>query len=118
MERSIGKGRPSLVIYMSQSGHPAVMEVKIDDYGFIVIPKEVRDHLGIESGAALKISIESEGENGGAITLRLKGQKPPLRRKGTLLVHSGELTEEVFDVVEQLRVERTERARRHAGMGE
>ena len=32
------------------------MEVKIDDYGRIVIPKEVREPLGIESGAANRIS--------------------------------------------------------------
>jgi AbrB family looped-hinge helix DNA binding protein len=94
------------------------MEVKIDDYGRIVIPKEVRDHLGIESGRTLKISVETEGVNGGAITLRPKGQRPPLRRKGALLVHSGELAEEGFDVVEQIRTERTERNRRHAGLDE
>jgi AbrB family looped-hinge helix DNA binding protein len=32
------------------------MEVEIDDYGRIVIPKEVRDHLGIDSGTALKLT--------------------------------------------------------------
>jgi AbrB family looped-hinge helix DNA binding protein len=32
------------------------MEVEIDDYGRIVIPKEVRELLGIESGAANRIS--------------------------------------------------------------
>ncbi|WP_423816490.1 AbrB/MazE/SpoVT family DNA-binding domain-containing protein [Salinibacter pepae] len=60
--------------------------------GRIVIPKEVRDHLGIDSGTALKISVEPEEGDGGAITLRPKEQRPPLRRKGELLVHSGEPT--------------------------
>jgi AbrB family looped-hinge helix DNA binding protein len=32
------------------------MEVEIDDYGRIVIPKEVRELLGIESGTANRIS--------------------------------------------------------------
>jgi AbrB family looped-hinge helix DNA binding protein len=54
------------------------MEVKIDDYGRIVIPKEVRECLGIESGNTLTVSVETEGANGGAITLRPKGQRPPL----------------------------------------
>lgn len=94
------------------------MEVKIDDYGRIVIPKKVRDHLGIESGRTLKVSVETKGAGGGAIRLRPKGQRPTLRRKGPLLVHSGELAEEGFDVVEQIRAQRTERARRHAGLDE
>jgi len=93
------------------------MEVTIDDYGRIVIPKEVREKLGIESGTSLEIRVDREGEAEGAITLRLKGQKPPLQQKGGLLVHSGELTEESYDIVEQLRTERRERARRHAGLG-
>jgi AbrB family looped-hinge helix DNA binding protein len=92
------------------------MEVKIDDYGRIVIPKEVRDKLGIESGSALEVRVDSGGETGGTITLRPKGQKPALQQKGELMVHSGSLTEKEFDVVEQIRSERRERARRHAGL--
>lgn len=91
------------------------MEVTIDDYGRIVIPKEIRQTLGIESGASLEIRVDREGEAEGAITLRLKGQKPPLQKKGALLVHSGETAEESHDIVEQLRTERRERAQRHAG---
>lgn len=92
------------------------MEVKIDDYGRIVIPKEVREKLGIESGSSLEIRVDPEGETGGAITLRPKGQEPALQQRGELLVHSGRLTEEDFDVVEQIRSERRERAQKHAGL--
>jgi AbrB family looped-hinge helix DNA binding protein len=92
------------------------MEVKLDDYGRIVIPKEVREKLGIESGSALEILVDSEGEAGRAITLRPKGQEPTLQQKGELLVHSGTLTEDDFDVVEQIRSGRRERARKHAGL--
>ena len=92
------------------------MEVKLDDYGRIVIPKEVRDKLGIESGSSLEIRVEREGEIGGTITLRPKGQEPTLQQKGELLVHSGTLTEEEFDVVEQIRSGRRDRARKHAGL--
>jgi len=92
------------------------MEVKLDDYGRIVIPKEVRDKLGIESGSSLEIRVEREGVNEGAITLRPKGQEPTLQQKGELLVHSGTLTEKDFDVVEQIRSGRRERARKHAGL--
>jgi AbrB family looped-hinge helix DNA binding protein len=105
-----------MAIHVDQSKKLIAMEVEIDDYGRIVIPKEVRDHLGIDSGTALKISVEPEEGDGGAITLRPKEQRPPLRRKGELLVHSGELTEKNFDVTEQLRAQRTDRARLHAGI--
>ena len=90
------------------------MEAKIDDYGRIVIPKKIRDRLGIESGTSLEIRVDKEEE--GAITLRPKGQNPALQQKGELLVHSGNLTEEEFDVVEQIRSGRRERARKHAGL--
>jgi len=93
------------------------MEVKIDDYGRIVIPKEIRDRLGVGSGSALEIDVHQGSEDGGSITLRPKGQTPALQHKGGLLVHAGELTDEDFDIVEQLRSGRRERARRHAGIG-
>ena len=92
------------------------MEVKLDDYGRIVIPKEVRDKLGIESGSSLEIRVEREEEIGGTITLSPRGQEPALQQKGELLVHSGTLTEEEFDVVEQIRSGRRDRARKHAGL--
>lgn len=96
---------------------PFVMDVTIDDYGRIVIPKEVRDRLGIEAGSALEIRVDPDDGAGGAITLTPKGQEPVLQQKGALLVHSGTLTEEEFDVVEQIRSERHARAQAHAGLG-
>lgn len=92
------------------------MEVKIDDYGRIVIPKEVREKLGIESGSALEIRVDQEEDAGGAITLKPKGHEPALQQKGELLVHSGRLTEDGFDVVEQIRSTRRARARKHGGL--
>ncbi|PSR00125.1 MAG: AbrB family transcriptional regulator [Bacteroidetes bacterium SW_11_64_17] len=94
------------------------MEVTIDDYGRIVIPKSIRDRFGLESGSSLALEIAEVGEGVESITLRPKGQEPPLRRKGNLLVHTGRLTDEEFDVVEQLRSQREERAQRHAGVSE
>lgn len=92
------------------------MDVTIDDYGRIVIPKEIRDQLGIKSGSSLEIRAEPDGDAGGTITLRPKGQTPALQQKGGLLVHSGTLTDDEFDVVEQIRAERQERAQTHAGL--
>jgi AbrB family looped-hinge helix DNA binding protein len=46
------------------------MEAKIDDDGRIVIPKMVREKLGIGSGSSLKIRVDPEGEIGEAVTSR------------------------------------------------
>jgi AbrB family looped-hinge helix DNA binding protein len=92
------------------------MEVQIDDYGRIVIPKEVRERLGITSGSALEIRVEADEETGESITLEPKRQKPPLQNEGELLVHTGDLTEDDFDIVEQIRSSRRERAQKHAGL--
>lgn len=91
------------------------MDVTIDDYGRIVIPKPVRDRLGLQSGTSLKLAVQSEGENEGSITLSPKQQSPPLQRKGALLVHTGELTEEGFDAGDHLRDYRQHQALKHAG---
>jgi len=94
------------------------MDVTMDDYGRIVIPKSIRDRLGLESGSSLTLEIADADEHGASITLRPQGQEPTLQRKGNLLVHTGRLTDEEFDIVEQLRDQRQERAQRHAGSSE
>ncbi len=114
MERSVANSRFLMAIFIN--GVLLDMDVKIDDYGRIVIPKAVRDQLGIESGSSLEIHVDPEGEVGGTITLKPKGQEPALQQKGEILVHSGKLTEEEFDVVEQIRSTRRDRARKHAGL--
>lgn len=91
------------------------MEVSIDDDGRIVIPKSVRDRLGLQSGTALELAVRSEGEREDEITLTPKRQSPPLQQKGALLVHTGELSEDSFDVAEHLREQRQNRALKHAG---
>jgi AbrB family looped-hinge helix DNA binding protein len=90
------------------------MEVTIDEYGRIVIPKSIRARLGLEAGSSLERDVDASGERDESITSRPEGQEPPLRREGNLLVHPGRLTDENFDVVEQLRAQRGERTQGHA----
>ena len=73
-ERPIGNRRFLMAIVRFSPKRPSVVDVTIDDYGRIVIPKDVRDQLGIESGSALEIEV-SPGEAGRSITLTQKGQK-------------------------------------------
>jgi len=89
------------------------MEVTIDEYGRIVIPKALRDRLGLEAGTSLELDVPSDAPD--TIRLAPTGRQPALRQKGPLLVHTGRLTREDFDVVEQLRQARADRASKHAG---
>jgi AbrB family looped-hinge helix DNA binding protein len=79
--------------------------VSIDKAGRLVLPKPIRDKLGLEAGDSL--AIESEGDE---ITLR------PVRPQSTMIkvcgiwVHNGELPRD-FDIVEFINQEREKRAR-------
>jgi len=95
-----------------------MMEVTIDDYGRIVIPKAIRDRLGLESGSSLELDVDASGESGESITLRPREREPTLQRKGDLLVHTGRLMDKDFDVVDQIRTQRQQRAERHADTSE
>ena len=91
------------------------MDVQLDDDGRIAIPKAVQDQLGIESGSTLEIRVNPDDDAGHTITLRPQ-QTSALQQKDELLVHTGQLTEDPFDVVEQIRADRRERAQTHAGL--
>ena len=83
------------------------MEIKVDRFGRVVIPKEVRDGLGLEPGSVLRVE-EREDE----ILLTPRRDRPPTRMKGGVLVFSGEPT---GDLLESVKRHRDERAKRVAG---
>lgn len=61
------------------------MQVKIDKFGRLTIPKEVRNHLGIKPGSLLELH-----EQDNKILLRLVNHQAPLQRKGGVLVFNAE----------------------------
>lgn len=62
-----------------------ILTVTIDKAGRIVIPKEVRDELGLEAGETL--ALESEG---GRVTLRpVRGGAPLQKKAGVWVFHGG-----------------------------
>ena len=63
-----------------------VMKLKVDSAGRIVLPKPVRDRLGLGAGSDLDLAESGEG-----ILLTPVRQQPSLVRRNGLLVHCGQL---------------------------
>jgi len=57
------------------------METTIDRFGRIVIPKDVRDDMGLEAGAVLQ--IEKEGEK--IVLQPVQGEPQVIEKKGILV---------------------------------
>jgi AbrB family looped-hinge helix DNA binding protein len=60
------------------------METTLDRFGRIIIPKDVRDDMGLEAGAVLQ--IEKEGEK---IVLQVVHGEPKIKEKKGILVFTG-----------------------------
>jgi len=98
--------------HLSQS----TMDVTVDKFGRIVIPKPVRDWLGLKAGTELHLEVTEQATGERAIALRPAEEKPLLVEEDGLLIYSGALLVENFDVVEHLRSSRQDRAVRLAGL--
>lgn len=77
------------------------MQVAIDKFGRILIPKEVRDHLGIKPGCVLQLSEKNQ-----QILLKLTPQKAPLQRKDGVLIFTGEAAGDIESAIEKERENR------------
>jgi AbrB family transcriptional regulator (stage V sporulation protein T) len=88
------------------------MNITLDRFGRIVIPKAIRRRLGLEAGAELRVEAEN-----GAIVLRPVTETPPLLVRDGILVSTAALDEGAtpFDVVERIRAHRRDRLRDQGG---
>ncbi len=79
------------------------MTVAIDKAGRIVVPKPLRERLGLHAGSQLELSELRDG-----IKLRLVSSKPSLVEIDGLLVHQGEYEgdQDLTTAVERQREER------------
>ena len=85
------------------------METTLDKFGRVVIPKEIRDNLGLKPGEMLHIeSIEDE------VILKPLKEETPLHVKDGVLVFSGMATGNIKD---SIRIHREERLRKIASQG-
>jgi len=84
------------------------MEATLDKFGRIVIPKQVRDDLGLSPGSVLKIE-----ERDRRIVLKPVAESSPLVLKDGILVFTGEVEGDIEAAVQS---DRAERSRKLAGL--
>lgn len=80
------------------------MQLTIDKFGRLVLPKPIRDDLGIKPGDILEAT-----EDGNAIVLRPVRDQEMLRNKGGVLVFAGKATGDVAGAGREQRQERLAR---------
>lgn len=77
------------------------MEAKIDRFGRILIPRELRGRLGLKSGASLRLEAGD-----GVLILVPAGRRHLLEDEDGLLVFAGEADSDLDDAVAALRGDR------------
>ena len=85
------------------------MEVVLDKFGRIVIPKRIRDDLGLGPGTSLRIERKAD-----AIILVAQTEEPAVAHEDGVLVFTGEPVGDLTDAVSR---EREERLSRLVGRG-
>jgi AbrB family looped-hinge helix DNA binding protein len=86
------------------------MTLKIDKAGRVILPKPVRDRLGLHAGSDLEIQETPDG-----VVLRPADRKPSMVKKGSFWVHTGELPPG-YDILRAIDDDREERTRKAWGL--
>jgi AbrB family looped-hinge helix DNA binding protein len=86
------------------------MTLKIDKAGRVILPKPVRDRLGLHAGSDLEIQETAEG-----VVLRPVDRRPSLVKKGSFWVHTGEIPPG-YDILKAVDEDREERMRKAWGL--
>ena len=76
----------------------AIMEVTLDRFGRVVLPKSVRDDLDLDAGSVLEIEEVKDG-----ILLKPIRDEPHLVERDGVLVFLGRSSDDVTNAVEKLR---------------
>lgn len=77
------------------------MQATLDKFGRVLIPKRLRERLGLQPNDVLELELED-----GKLTLLPQRTPPPLRRKGRVLVVESEATADLGQALAHLREER------------
>ena len=86
------------------------MTLRMDKAGRVILPKPLRDRLGLHEGSDLEIIETTEG-----LILRPVEHQPSMVKKQVLWVHTGKLPP-TYDIVQAIRDEREDRIRKLAGL--
>ena len=86
------------------------MTLKMDKAGRVILPKPLRDRLGLHEGSDLDIEETPDG-----VFLKPTELRPSMVKKDGLWVHTGQVPRGL-DIVEAIRDEREERIRKQAGL--
>jgi AbrB family looped-hinge helix DNA binding protein len=86
------------------------MTLKVDKAGRVILPKPVRDRLGLHAGSDLEIQETPEG-----VMLKPAGRRPSLVKKGSFWVHTGEIPPG-YDILKAIDEDREERMRKAWGL--
>jgi AbrB family looped-hinge helix DNA binding protein len=81
------------------------MTLKIDSAGRIVVPKPLRERLGLTAGAEVELTEAPEG-----LLLKPVNKRPSLVHKGPFLIHQG-TPPPGFDAVRAVEQDREDRLR-------
>lgn len=85
------------------------METTLDKFGRVVIPKEIRDDLGLKPGEVLRVEKFDD-----EVVLKPLREETPIKVKEGVLVYSGTATGNIIDAV---RAHREERLRKEVTLG-
>jgi AbrB family looped-hinge helix DNA binding protein len=83
------------------------METNLDRFGRVIIPKRVREKLGLKPGAVLEVQ-----EQGGDLLLKPVLDEPRLLERDGVLVFGGEALGDLTESVQSHRRERLKRVMR------
>ncbi len=83
------------------------VEITVDRFGRIVLPKQLRDDLGLEPGSVVRAE-----ERGKTIVLVPAGDDSPLHEEGGVLVFQGSPAGDLVDAVKQERSRRDRKSNR------
>jgi bifunctional DNA-binding transcriptional regulator/antitoxin component of YhaV-PrlF toxin-antitoxin module len=92
------------------------MNVILDKFGRVLIPKPLRDRFGLTPGAELSLDVHEGGDGAPSLELRAVPDEPLLVRENGRLVYTGAIDPEGQDMVAFIKAQRLARASHIAGM--
>lgn len=97
----IGIDKCQLPIYNANIDWRIPMQVEIDKFGRLIIPKAVRNHLGIGPGSVMELLEQNH-----QILLKPIDQKTSLKREGGVLVYTGSALDDIENAIDEDREDR------------